>query len=674
MNTSLRVKLGLSFGAIFLLLLITTSFNLTSLSKVDNINKRVTQLRFTSVNAGKDIVNGINASLAALRGYMILGNVPEKAEKMTQQRLAAWTVIDKNIATFTRLSKNWTDPNNVKTLQLLKDNLAQFKIAQQKVEDIAQTNANIPSYQLLLTDAAPRASTILASLTTIIDTESSLSATAERKALLKLLADSRGSFAIGLANIRAYLLSGDSQFKENFEAKWQVNQQRFDQINSRYSRLFNPTQQEAWNTYQTVRGEFSTLPAQMFDLRSATDWNQANYILGTEAAPLAAASLSELNKMRRSQDKLLSNDIVLLDETSDGQYASLIIGGLISGVISIAIALWFSNNLLSRLMPILDKARNIAANNLATPVLVVNGNDELSELTEAVNSMSDSLKKTLVSTAQSMKSVSVDAQSIFHANSEMSTNINLQADQMNLIASAIEELSASASEVSVHSSEAANSAEQSLTIAEEGGGLVDTSLSQMNAISDAFNNSATSIESLSLQSKQIEGILGVIRGIAEQTNLLALNAAIEAARAGEQGRGFAVVADEVRQLASRTTEATGDVEKAIESMRNDTDVAVESIGIGRDKVTQGIELSNKVSDVLMQIIDRAKDVAMKVETIATTSKQQSTVTAEIAGNTDEVSMTSKNVSTSIGEVVTMAQNVSESSTIRATELESMVQS
>jgi len=674
MNTSLRTKLGISFGVIFLLLLISTIYNLANVSKIDDINSRVTTLRFTTVNAGKDIVNGINSSLAALRGYIILGSDPGKAEMMKKQRQQAWDNIDRNIALFTKLSVNWTDPNNVKTLTSLKTTLSDFKIAQKKVEDIAQAPENIVSYQLLLSDAAPRAATILANISTIIDLESDLPATPERKMLLKLLADSRGSFAIGLANIRAYLLSGDNQFKDNFLAKWQVNSQRFEEINSRYSHLFNNEQQNAWTNYKQVRTEFSAIPPRMFELRSATDWNQANYILGQEAAPLAAQSLSLLATMKNSQEKLLQGDVTLLSDASSAQYASLIGGGIISLIISVGIAFWFSNDLLSRLMPILQKARDIAANNLSTPTLYVKGHDELAELTTAVNSMSESLKETLSSTAQSMKTVSTDAQGIYHANADMSNNITLQVEQMSLIASAIEELSASATEVSNHSVEAATSAEGSLKIAEEGGSLVDGSLSQMNAISDAFNESATSIESLSAQSKQIEGILGVIRGIAEQTNLLALNAAIEAARAGEQGRGFAVVADEVRQLASRTTEATGDVEKAIESMRNDTDVAVQSIGVGRKRVTQGIESSGHVSTILNQIIERAKDVAMKVETIATTAQQQSTVTLEIASNTDEASAASRNVSASISEVVAMAHTVSENTNQRANELEAMVNS
>ena len=133
-----------------------------------------------------------------------------------------------------------------------------------------------------------------------------------------------------------------------------------------------------------------------------------------------------------------------------------------------------------------------------------------------------------------------------------------------------------------------------------------------------------------------------------------------------------MVADEVRQLASLTTDATTDVEKAIESMRNDTNVAVKSMGVGRDKVSEGIVISNKVADALVQIIDCAKDVAVKVDTIAATSKQQSVVTEEIAGNTDQASTVSLQVSEGIEKVVAMAQAVTANSTKRADELNLMI--
>jgi len=672
MTKSIRGKLTVAFGTIFLVLIIGSAINFYYLSQVKQVQTRVLDLRMKTVDAGKDINNGINYSLAALRGYMILGADPAKASILKQQRQDAWQQISQSLATFEQMSASWTVPKNIETLANLKAELAAFKAAQQQVEDIAQSPANIPSYQLLLTDAAPRAGQILAALTEIINTESKLAATVERKSLLKLLADSRGSFAIALANIRAYLLSGDPEFKQNFENKWQLNQQRLAMINSKYEHLLSHSQRQQWNNYQAVREEFASLPNQMFQLRAASDWNKANSLLATNAAPRAKKSLMYLEQMATSQAKLLSNDVIALNNGTDNQISVLIISALVSMIISILMAVGFSNDVLNRLKPILKKAQDIAANNLSSPPLPIKGKDELADLTVAVNTMSQSLRDTLTSTAHSMKNVSIEANNIYTANSQMSSNITLQNEQMSLIASAIEELSAAASEVSNYSVDASGSAENSVEIAEQGGQLVKTSLSQMSEISDAFNSSATSIESLSQQSKQIEDILGVIRGIAEQTNLLALNAAIEAARAGEQGRGFAVVADEVRQLASRTTEATSDVEEAIESMRNDTAVAVSSMHVGREKVVEGIDISTKVSNILSQIIDRAKDVAVKVETIATTSKQQSVVTDEIAGNTDQASTASIRVGESIAEVVAMAQGVSDSSSNRASELEMMV--
>lgn len=542
MNNSLRAKLAVAFGVIFFVLVVATASNFYYVSQVSAIQHRVIDIRLQTVSAGKDINNGINASEAALRGYMILGRNPEKAAIMMQQRRAAWDDIERSIAMIDKMAANWTLAKNIEVLAALKAVLNELKVAQQQVEDIVKLPANVPPFQLLLTEVFPRANDAL------------------------------------------------------------------------------------------------------------------NYLL----------------QMQRSQNQLLAIDVAALNNASSIQVTILAAGGMASLLMSVVMALWFSKDLLGRLVPILQKAQDIANNNLSSPPLKVRGQDELATLTEAVNQVSQSLNDTLCSTAESMMGVSVEANNIYCANSDMSSDIALQVEQMSLIASAIEELSASAAEVLNHSVEAADSAESSLKIAEQGGQLVESSLSQMTAISDAFNDSAGSIESLSLQSQQIEDILGVIRGIAEQTNLLALNAAIEAARAGEQGRGFAVVADEVRQLASRTTEATADVEKAIESMRNDTKVAVQSMGIGREKVFQGIEISDRVAKILTQIIERAKEVATKVETIATTSKQQSIVTEEIAGNTDQVSTVSLKVSEGITSVVAMAQAVTESSSTRADELQKML--
>ena len=402
----------------------------------------------------------------------------------------------------------------------------------------------------------------------------------------------------------------------------------------------------------------------MFDLRIADDWNQANYILGTQAAPKAALAVAYLKEMQTSQNALLQSDEEALQSSSAMQVSILLIGALSSLLISILVAIWFSNDLISRLTPVLRKAIEISKNNLSTPELVIKGRDEIAVLTDAVNQMNRALIDTLSTTADSMQGVSSEANNIYIANTKMSKTIGQQNEQISLIAAAIEELSASSLEVSNSSQQTAQSAASSLANAEQGGELVNNSLQQMNEISVAFNQSAESISSLSEQSAKVEGILGVIRGIAEQTNLLALNAAIEAARAGESGRGFAVVADEVRQLASRTTEATTEIETAIDKMRIDANIAVKSIDAGRDKVQHGKEISNQVSEMLQLIIGSATDVSDKVQQIAINSNEQSIVTAEIAENTNQASSLSMAVSEGISGVVEMTKMVSEDSSNR----------
>ncbi|EPJ46359.1 MAG: hypothetical protein OFPI_34060 [Osedax symbiont Rs2] len=468
------------------------------------------------------------------------------------------------------------------------------------------------------------------------------------------------------------MLSGDTQFKEKFSAKWDVNNEAFKLLSSKYVGLFTVKQKAYWDQYKLIREEFSVLPRIMFELRDSPQWNQANYILGTKAAPNALLAISYLQQMQDSQNSLLEADIRILKDDYTILNTILFWGAIFSFVISILAAFIFSRNLLSRLAPVLQKTLEVAQNNLATPELVVRGKDEIAVVTDAVNKMNHTLINTLTSTAHSMQDVSEEANSIFLANTEMSKNIDQQSNQISMIAAAIEELSASSKDVSNSSEHATQSATQSLETAQQGGALVKNSLDQMDEISKAFDESAKSIASLNEQTKQVENILGVISGIAEQTNLLALNAAIEAARAGEQGRGFAVVADEVRQLASRTTSATADVEQAIDSMRTDAKIAEHSMDVGRDKVHQGKDISDKVEQMLVQIIDSATDVSDKIKAIAHASSEQSVVTQEIAGNTNQASNLSSSVSEGINNVVEMTKAVSDSSLNKATELLKMV--
>ncbi len=672
MTLTISKKLGLSFGIILLLMTISSVITYSLIIDNERIEHKVLNIRMKTVLLGKDLINGINQSLAGLRGYLILNKEPNKAEAMKKSRKEAWDLIDSTVAEYDQLAINRTVPENIKRLKEIKLELSVLKQAQQEIEDISLSNENVPSYQLLLTDAAPRAEKMLTNITTIIDEEMTYQATHARKSLLKSLADTRGSFAIGLAHIRAFLLSGDTSFKNNFNRAWQINEQSVNKINTSQVSLFSTKQQKLWQEFITVRDEFKILPEKMFNLRSRADWNKAHYWLGTKSAPSASKILSLLEEMNKSQNQLLADDVAAADHLIVIFKTTLIALTLISLIIGGLCYVLFSRDLLSRLDPILAKAKLIASGDMSGDTLAIKGNDELSDLTVAINKMSSSLLSLVKKTADSMVEAAKGSTEILTANQEIASGVNEQRAQMEQISAAIEELSNSSREVAHNCIDSSNSSTETLVLAKSGGEVVQQSLAQMVLIKESFDNSSAAMASLDLQSKTIEDILNVIRGIANQTNLLALNAAIEAARAGEQGRGFAVVAGEVRQLASRTTEATVEIEGAIDLMRRETDSAASIMTDGAIKVDQGVDMTHKAAYSINEIIDSVDAVVDKIQAIAATAEEQSMTTAEVARNTESVSSVTLQIEESINNVVNLSTTVTQGAQMKAEELLAMV--
>ena len=316
---SVGKKLAIGFGGILLILVVLIGFIEIRMDGLQDVQNRVVDLRMPTNLAGHDLVNGINHSLAALRGYMILGKDTFKA-----QREKAWSQIDANLAVMDEMSKSWTVPANLEKLKTLKQTLADFKAAQNKVESVSHSVEEQPAMEILLTDAAPRASKVTKAITALINLEKKRGATQERKALLATLADSRGSFAMGLASIRAFLISGDAVWQEKFEGQWATNEARFKTL-KKNSNLFNRKQMTQFNTYADMRKEFAPFPALMFEIRGSNKWNMANYALSTEAAPKAKQALAILADMVANQDGLVAADKkTMQDESNEIKTVSLL--------------------------------------------------------------------------------------------------------------------------------------------------------------------------------------------------------------------------------------------------------------------------------------------------------------------------------------------------------------
>jgi len=224
-----------------------------------------------------------------------------------------------------------------------------------------------------------------------------------------------------------------------------------------------------------------------------------------------------------------------------------------------------------------------------------------------------------------------------NANAEqIATGAEEVAAQTGTVATASEEMAATSMSIAQSCHHAAEGSEHASSRARVGAEVVDQTVAVMGRIAAQVTSSAATVAGLGARSDQIGEIIGTIEDIADQTNLLALNAAIEAARAGEQGRGFAVVADEVRALAERTTRATREIAEMIKAIQLETKGAVEAMQQGVREVESGTREAAKSGEALHEILDRINDVTMQVNQIATAAEEQTATTGEITGNIQQI--------------------------------------
>lgn len=401
---------------------------------------------------------------------------------------------------------------------------------------------------------------------------------------------------------------------------------------------------------------------------NAGDFNGSNFILLTKINPLFSEAYKLAETFFAMQVEEGKESFMQANENTSHFIIVVSAITLVSLVVIIGLSILVMKRINVAVQQLETSSELIAKGDL-TQRLNLGGNDEFSHIGESVNNIVTSFQHVVQTNRDSIGQLARSAEESSAVSVQTKQNILTQQSQTEQIATAINEFTATVHEVAQSASSAAQASEQADQAAESGQSVVIESIQLIEKLSQEMQESVDSMHQLAQHSEEIGSVVDVIQGISEQTNLLALNAAIEAARAGEQGRGFAVVADEVRTLASRTQESTQEILQTIQRLQNGSRESTQRLEIGAQNAQSTVEKAREAGDALNLIKASVDQItAMNVQ-IATAAEQQSLVTEEINSNISSISEISNQTAVGAEQSSAATQELAELSELLNHEIE-----
>ncbi|MBP5952906.1 methyl-accepting chemotaxis protein [Pseudomonas iridis] len=399
-----------------------------------------------------------------------------------------------------------------------------------------------------------------------------------------------------------------------------------------YAALPAGTEERAlYQTFVTTLDNYLQAQSQMMELSRQDKLDEMRTLINTrikDGTDQMGEQLNKLIAMNAADAKAAS---IQAGKYYDSAITGIIIVAVVAALATVLLAWLLTRSIVTPLNRAVEAARTIAGGNLSKRI-EVDGKDEPARLLEALAAMQTNLRKTIEQIAGSATQLGAAAEELSAVTEEASRGLQQQNNEIEQAATAVNEMTAAVEEVARNAVSTSEASNQSTHAAREGRDQVVKTVDAIQTMTHDVQNTSHMIEGLAAQGRDIGKVLDVIRAIAEQTNLLALNAAIEAARAGEAGRGFAVVADEVRALAHRTAQSTQEIEKMVAGIQNGTGEAVSSMQQSNQRTQSTLEMARAAGVALEQITQSIHQINERNLVIASASEEQAQVSREVDRN------------------------------------------
>ena len=649
----IRHKLWLGFGAILAVLALLALVSLRSLSSAQHSVESVVGESLPTVIRSQELATALDEAGEAL-GFFLLSKTDHDRQKYEQ----ALKRLDRIVGELREMPAVAADEEASAIVSRVTEGIARLKTYRLRMLELAENfSRNFPAFQFSAENLNPHALVVQQNLAQIVSAEREEDVSPERRELLFLATDLRQAWTNVLNGIRGYMAFRGKTDRENLQLFVDVYKEKLARLNER-AEMLNFEQTDALEQVNEHSAAYFKAMEEMIRIHSSERWRTDAYLIRKEIGPLTSAikqDIAQLVELQRGRNAALSE--ALINDVSGTWYfvAVLVAAGLVIGIGSA----WFITLLVVRpLRHAVAAMEDIAqGEGDLTHRLEAKGSDEISQLARAFNLFVDKIRDTIAQVTGATSQLAAAAEEMSHISTDTSNGVQRQRSETEQVATAMNEMTATVQEVARNAESAAEAARGADEESSRGQQVVSESVASIDTLAGEVEHAAGVIQRVEQDTESIGTVLEVIQGIAEQTNLLALNAAIEAARAGEQGRGFAVVADEVRSLASRTQSSTQEIKEMIERLQANAQDAVSVMEGGREKARTSVDFASKAGEALERITGAVNAIATMNNQIAEAARQQGEVSEEINRNVVNISQVAEETSGSTTQMANASQEL-----------------
>ncbi|OOG20523.1 methyl-accepting chemotaxis protein [Thioalkalivibrio denitrificans] len=517
---------------------------------------------------------------------------------------------------------------------------------------------NMPAMEISTVRLNPVSQEILQNMSQMAASEMGEFVSERRRQLLNDFHELRYGQSNIMMGIRGFIAFQDTPSRENTRLYINRNRSLLESVESRSSML-NFEQEIALEELLVLQDQLEAGLDELFRVHGSEQSHRDAYLIRTEVGPLLLQSKERVNELvsrLEQRTSEASEALVAQAQTAQRVMMTFMLIGLALGTLA---AFVLAGSIVRPLRHAIVAMEDIAeGEGDLTRTLKEQGGPELSALARAFNNFVEKIRNTLGQVTDAVSHLSSAADEMSAITAETNQGVERQRNETDRVATAMNEMLSTSQEMAGNAGSAAEATQSADKAARDSERIVSQAIGSINELAGTVEDAAGVIHTLGQDAEKIDSVMDVIRGIAEQTNLLALNAAIEAARAGEQGRGFAVVADEVRTLATRTQESTREIQQMIERLQEASRKAVEVMDSGRERARSTVEAANGARGSLNTITDAVKTINDMNNQIAVASRQQSEVAEEMNRNVVNISDVAEENARAANQVSTATEDLS----------------